>query len=127
MGPRAREWLLNMYNECMDQIRISKMWHKIHIISLLKLERPPTGVQNFKPITLLRHTYKVLKTIILNKVLVPTVFNIYTNDQPTNLNTKHFLYADDLAITSQQDTFRKMEETWHFPRGKCPRTTSKTN
>jgi hypothetical protein len=33
-------------------------------------------------------------------VLAPTLFNIYTNDQPTNLNTKHFLYADDLAITS---------------------------
>lgn len=33
MGPRFREWLLNMYNECMDQIRIPKLWHKTHIIT----------------------------------------------------------------------------------------------
>jgi len=44
-------------------------------------------------------------------VLAPTLFNIYTNDQPTNLNTKHFLYADDLAITFQKDTFEEVEKT----------------
>jgi len=43
------------------------------------------------------------------RVLAPDLFKIYTNDQPTNLNTKHFLYADDLAITSQKDTFEKVK------------------
>lgn len=46
-----------------------------------------------------------------DSVLSSTPFNIYTNDQPTNLNTKHFLYADDLAISSQQDTFEEVENT----------------
>lgn len=38
--------------------------------------------------------------IPLCSVLAPTLFNMYKNDQPTKLNTKHFLYANDLAILS---------------------------
>lgn len=38
-------------------------------------------------------------------VLAPMLFNLYTNDQPTPRDTKHFLYADDLAITAQDTTF----------------------
>lgn len=30
-------------------------------------------------------------------VLAPMLFNVYTNDQPRDNETKHFLYADDLA------------------------------
>lgn len=43
-------------------------------------------------------------------VLAPTLFNIYTNDQPISPNTKHFLYADDVAITAQCTTFEQAEE-----------------
>jgi len=38
-------------------------------------------------------------------------FNKYTNDQPTNLNAKYFLYADDLTINSQKYTFEEVEKT----------------
>jgi len=38
------------------------------------------------------------------------LFNLYTNDQPTLRDTKHFLYADDLAITVQDTTFDDVEK-----------------
>ena len=43
-------------------------------------------------------------------VLAPMLFNIYTNDQPTPTETKHFLYADDLAICAQGNSFEEVEE-----------------
>ena len=42
-------------------------------------------------------------------VLAPLLFNIYTNDQPIQPDTRHFLYADDLCIASQKDTFEEVE------------------
>jgi len=38
------------------------------------------------------------------------LFNLYTNDQQTSRNTKHFLYADDLVITAQDTTFDNVEK-----------------
>lgn len=63
-------------------------------------------VQNFtskQPINIFYHLPQ-------GSMLAPTLFNIYRNDLPTNLNTKHFLCEDDLAITSQKDTF-EVEKT----------------
>jgi hypothetical protein len=37
------------------------------------------------------------------------LFNIYTNDQPIIEETKHFLYADDLALAAQDTTFQIVE------------------
>jgi len=42
-------------------------------------------------------------------VLAPILFNIYTNDQPIGDQTKHFIYANDLAITTQGKTFEEVE------------------
>ena len=42
-------------------------------------------------------------------VLAPTLYNIYTNDQPVHPGTRSFLYADDLCITSQHKEFRSIE------------------
>ena len=43
-------------------------------------------------------------------VLAPMLFNIYTNDQPTPTENKHFLYDDDLAICAQGNSFEEVEE-----------------
>lgn len=43
-------------------------------------------------------------------VLAPIIFNIYTNDQPIGKQTKHFIYADDLAITIQRKSFKEVVE-----------------
>jgi len=37
------------------------------------------------------------------------LFNLYTNDQPIIKETKHFLYADDLALAAQDTTFEIVE------------------
>ena len=43
-------------------------------------------------------------------VLSPTLFNIYTNDQPILDRTRSFIYADDLCITAQYPTFQEVEQ-----------------
>ena len=44
-------------------------------------------------------------------VLAPTIFNIYTNDQPIHYGTRSFIYADDLCITAQYQSFKQVEKT----------------
>ena len=44
-------------------------------------------------------------------VLAPLLFNVYTNDQPIHPGTRSFVYADDLAVTSQSTDFAPIEET----------------
>ena len=46
-----------------------------------------------------------------SSVLAPTVFNIYTNDQPIHNGTRSFIYADDLCITAQYQSFKQVEKT----------------
>ncbi|KAI5727952.1 hypothetical protein M8J77_009167 [Diaphorina citri] len=44
-------------------------------------------------------------------VLAPILYNIYTNDQPTqSTRTKKFAYADDTAVAVQCSTFEEIEE-----------------
>ncbi|KAL1445918.1 hypothetical protein WDU94_000020 [Cyamophila willieti] len=42
-------------------------------------------------------------------VLAPTLYNIYSNDQPMCYNTRLFRYADDSAVAAQASTFVEVE------------------
>ena len=42
-------------------------------------------------------------------VLAPTLFNIYTNDQPEFPNIRRFIYADDLCLATQSTLFETIE------------------
>ena len=44
-------------------------------------------------------------------VLAPLLFNVYTNDQQIHPNTRSFLYADDLCIATQNQSFVKLEKS----------------
>ena len=44
-----------------------------------------------------------------SSVIAPLLYNIYTNDQPTDERTSRFIYADDLCITSQESSFEAVE------------------
>ena len=44
-------------------------------------------------------------------VLAPLLFNIYANDQPIHTGTRSFVYADDLAVTTQSTDFEPIDET----------------
>ena len=48
-------------------------------------------------------------------VLAPLLFNVYMNDQPIHPNTRSFLYADDLCIATQNQSFVKLEESLSDP------------
>ena len=45
-------------------------------------------------------------------IFAPTLFNIYTNDQPIHYGTRSFIYADYLCITAQYQSFKQVEETF---------------
>ena len=42
--------------------------------------------------------------------LGPTLFNIYTNDQPEFPDIRRFIYADDLCLATKSTTFEKIEK-----------------
>ena len=44
-------------------------------------------------------------------VLAPLLYNIYTNDQSLDPETKHFVYADELCVTSQHSTFTAVKKS----------------
>ena len=44
-------------------------------------------------------------------VLSPLLFNIYTNDQPINDETRNFIYADNICVTVQHTSFNEVEAT----------------
>ena len=46
-----------------------------------------------------------------SSVLAPLLFNIYTNDLPFHPNTRSFLYADDMCIATQKQSFEEVEKT----------------
>ena len=43
-------------------------------------------------------------------VLAPTLFNIYTNDQPEFKNIRRFIYADDLCLATQAKSFQTIQK-----------------
>ena len=43
-------------------------------------------------------------------VLAPTLFNIYTNDQPEFTHIRRFIYADDLCLATQSNDFETIEK-----------------
>ncbi|KAJ4933183.1 hypothetical protein JOQ06_030018 [Pogonophryne albipinna] len=219
-GHKAKTWLLQLYNECLTTHKLPNIWKKAHIIALLKSGKEPSAPKNFRPISLLSHTYKLFERLILNRigafvdehlipeqagfrpgksttsqvlnltqyiedgyeegmvtgavfvdlsaaydtvnhrrllskilettgdtrlteliesmlenrhffvelggkksrwrrlrnglpqgsVLAPLLFNIYTNDQPKSVDTRRFIYADDLGIGAQATDFKTVED-----------------
>ena len=219
LGPKVHKWLLTMLSLCFMENKIPTIWRQSNIIAIFKPRKDCSIPKNYRPISLLCHTYKRYEGIILNRVapaiehhtikeqagfrsgelctsqlqnlthhiadgykegmitgpdfvdlsatydmvnhrlliqklyntihdnqlrrviqnllsyrrfyvemnnerirwiiqknglthgsvLSPTLFNIYTNDQPILDGMKRFIYADDLCITTQYPTFQEVE------------------
>jgi hypothetical protein len=43
-------------------------------------------------------------------VLAPMLFNVYTNDQPRDTETRSYIYADDLALLARDMSFEVVED-----------------
>ncbi|KAL4098793.1 hypothetical protein QTP88_023329 [Uroleucon formosanum] len=216
---KSKQWLLTFLNSCRDKALVPKMWRKAKVVALPKPGKDYKNPKNYRPISLLCHTFKLYERMIMNRikrqierklipeqagfrpgknctgqvlnlcqhiedgyenkkatgvvfvdlsaaydtvnhnlllkkiyectsdwhlvqiissmlhnrrftvtlnnkwsrwrnqrnglpqgsVLAPMLFNIYTNDQPIIKETKHFLYADDLALAAQDTTFEIVE------------------
>ena len=79
-GPAAKEWLLELYNYCLSTNRLPKIWKKAHVMALLKPGKDPSVPKNFRPISLLSHTYKLFERLILNRI-GPVIDNLLIPEQ----------------------------------------------
>lgn len=63
---KAKTWLLQLYNDCL--MKLPNIWKKAHTIALLKPGKDPSAPKNFRPISLLSHTYKLFECLIPNRI-----------------------------------------------------------
>lgn len=67
-GPHTRAWLVQLMNKCINDLQIPKLWRKSRVVALLKPGKDPTEAKNFRPISILRHLFKILERMILNRI-----------------------------------------------------------
>lgn len=67
-GPVAQLWLLTLFDNCMYQSQIPKIWRKARIIAILKPGKDPQAAKGYRPISLLCHLYKLFERLILNRL-----------------------------------------------------------
>lgn len=68
LGPKATNWLLDLYNNSLSTIKIPKAWRKSKVIALLKPGKDPSDAKSYRPISLLCHTYKLFERLLLNRL-----------------------------------------------------------
>ena len=68
LGPKAHKWLLTMLNICFMENKIPTIWRQSKIIAILKPGKDSPIPKNYRPISLLCHTYKLYERMILNRI-----------------------------------------------------------
>ena len=68
LGPKAHKWLLTMQNICFMENKIPTIRRQSKIIAILKPEKDSSIPKNYRPISLLCHTYKLYERMILNRI-----------------------------------------------------------
>ena len=58
-----------MFHACFRENNIPTVWRKAKAITILKRGKNPQEPKNFRPISLLCHTYTLLERMILNRLL----------------------------------------------------------
>ena len=66
LGPKTHKWLHTMLNTCFIENKIPKIWRQSKIIAILKPGKDSAIPKNYRPISLLCHTYKLYERLILN-------------------------------------------------------------
>ena len=68
IGPKAHKWLLTMQKICFMENKIPTIWRQSKIIAILKPGKDSSIAKNYRPISLLCHTYRLYERMILNRV-----------------------------------------------------------
>ena len=68
LGPKAHKWLHTMLDTCFIENKIPKIWRQSKIIAILKPGKDSAIPKNYRPISLLCHTYKLYERLISNRV-----------------------------------------------------------
>ena len=58
----------DMFNNCVSNNKIPKLWRKARVIALLKPGKDPASPKSYRPISLLCHTYKLFERLLLNRI-----------------------------------------------------------
>ncbi|KAJ8371111.1 hypothetical protein SKAU_G00111390 [Synaphobranchus kaupii] len=122
LGPKAKSWLLEMLNSSFIDLTAAydTVQHRAMIRKLLDMTGDLDLCQVIKSLLNNRRFFVQLNDkkskwkaqkngLPQGSVLAPLLFNIYTNDQPLPPQCRRFIYADDLCITTQQESFHKIE------------------
>ena len=68
LGQKANKWLHTMLNVCFTGNKIPKIWRHFKIIAILKPWKDSAIPKNYRPISLLCHTYKFYERMIPNRI-----------------------------------------------------------
>ena len=64
----AKQWLLTFLKSCHDKTLVPKMWRKAKIVALPKPGKDYKNPKNYRPISLLCHTFKLYERMIMNRI-----------------------------------------------------------
>ena len=68
LGPKAHKWLLTMLNICFMDNTIPTVWRQSKIVAILKPGNDSLIPKNYRPMSLLCHTYKLYERMMLNRI-----------------------------------------------------------
>jgi len=67
-GPRAREWITNLFNNCVTKTKVPKVWKKTKVVALLKPGKDPKSPKSYRPISLLCILYKLYERLTMTRI-----------------------------------------------------------
>ena len=68
LGPKGHKWLLRMLNICFMENKIPTVWRQSKNVAILNPGKDSSIPKNYRPISLLCHTYKLYERMILNRI-----------------------------------------------------------
>ena len=80
LGRKAYTWLSKFFSGIIGNNRIPKEWRKTKVIAIEKPGKDPKEAANYRPISLLSVSYKLLERLVLMRI-TPTVEALLSPDQ----------------------------------------------
>jgi len=65
---KSKQWILIFLNSCRDKASVPKMWRMKRVMALLKPGNDYKNPKNYRPISLLFHTFKLYEPMIMNRI-----------------------------------------------------------